>query len=252
VRIFRAGAAALCLTLVFVLSLSGAADIKIPPSPDRWATDTAGFLSSSALQALDQRLAAFSQQTGHQVIVYIGASTEGYPIEEFATKTFEAWKVGRRGLDDGTALFIMAEDHAVRIEVGYGLEGVIPDITAGRIINDILIPKIRAGDRDAAVDDAVSAILGAISGEPVPAAAPQPHKHSGQGFLIILGIIIFAVIFFSNPSLALWLLVNMLGGGGGGRFRGGGWGGGGGFSGGGGGFSGGGGRSGGGGASGHW
>jgi uncharacterized protein len=251
VRIFRAGTIALCLFLSFGPFLSGAAEIKIPPSPYRWATDTAGFLSSSALDALDQRLEAFSQQTGHQVIVYVGGSTEGYPIEEFAAKAFQAWKVGRRGLDDGAALFIMADDHAVRIEVGYGLEGVLPDITAGRIINDILIPKIRAGDNDGAVDGAVSAILGAISGEAAPAAS-RPHKNSGQSILIILGIIIFAFIFITHPSLALWLLVNMLSGGGGGSGSRGGWGGGGGHFGGGGGFSGGGGRSGGGGASGRW
>ena len=266
-RFFRAGTIALCLFLSFGLSLSGAADIKIPPSPYRWATDTAGFLSSSALEALDQKLEAYSRQTGHQVIVYIGGSTEGYPIEEFAAKAFQAWKVGRRGLDDGVALFIMADDRAVRIEVGYGLEDVIPDITAGRIINDVLIPKIRAGDADGAVSDAVSAILAAISGEAAPAQeSGRPGKSSGRPFFIIIAIIIFAIIFLTNPSLALWLLINMLGGTGRGsggnsgpRFPGsgssGGWrsgSGGGGFRSGGGGFSGGGGRSGGGGASGRW
>jgi uncharacterized protein len=251
----RSGTVALCLLLGLGASLSEAAEIKIPPSPSRWATDTAGFVSSGTLEALDQKLEAYAQQTGHQVIVYIGETTEGYPIEEFAAKAFEAWKVGRRGLDDGAAIFIMAEDRAVRIEVGYGLESVVPDITAGRIINDILIPKIRAGDADGAVGDAVSALLAAISGEPVPATA-KPGGRSGRSALIVIGIIIFAIIFLTNPSLALWLLVNMLGsGGGGGGFRGGGggWGGGGGrSSGSGGGFRGGGGRSGGGGASGHW
>jgi uncharacterized protein len=236
-------------------SSAGAADIQVPPSPSRWATDTAGFVSSGTLEALNQKLEAYSQQTGHQVIVYIGGTTGGYPIEEFATQAFEAWKIGRRGLDDGAALFIMAEDRAVRIEVGYGLESVVPDITAGRIINDILIPKVRAGDPDGAVSDAVSALLAAISGEPVPAAS-KTGRGSGRSVLIVIGIIIFALIFLTNPSLALWLLVNMLGGGGGGgglRGGGGGWGGGGSRSGGGGGgFRGGGGRSGGGGASGRW
>ncbi len=234
---FRVRTIALCLFLGFGASLSEAADIKIPPSPSRWATDTAGFLSAGALEALDQKLEAYAGQTGHQVIVYIGGSTAGYPIEEFAVKAFEAWKVGRRGLDDGAALFIMAEDRAVRIEVGYGLEGVVPDITAGRIINDILIPKVRAGDADGAVSDAVTALLAAISGEPVPAAS-RPGRSSGRSALIIIGIIIFAIIFFTNPSLALWFLINMLGGGGGRSGSGG--------------FRGGGGRSGGGGASGRW
>jgi len=257
VRPLRAGAIVFLLFLGSGPCFSGAADLQIPPPPDRWVTDTAGFLSPGTLQTLDTRLEAYAQQTGHQVIVYIGKSTEGYPIEEFAVKVFQAWKIGRKGLDDGVALFIMAEDRAVRIEVGYGLEDVLPDITAGRIINDTLIPKVRAGDADGAVSDAVSAILGAISGEAAP-ATPKPGKNAGQAILIIFGIIVFLIIFLTNPSLALWLLVNILSGGRGGGFSGGGrrssgggfggWGGGGG----GGGFSGGGGRSGGGGASGHW
>ena len=216
-------------------------------------TDTAGFLSPGMLQTLDAKLEAYAQQTGHQVIVYIGKTTGGYPIEEFADKAFQAWRIGRKGLDDGVALFVMAEDRAVRIEVGYGLESVIPDITAGRIINDTLIPKVRAGDADGAVSDAVSAILGAISGEAAPSQESRRQgKSTGQAILIIFGIIVFLIIFLTNPSLALWLLVNILSGGRGGSFGGGGRRSSGGGGGGGGGFSGGGGRSGGGGASGHW
>ena len=263
-RPFRAAVIAFILLLGSGLSFSGAADLEIPPSPSRWVTDTAGFLSPGTLQTLDTRLEAYARLSGHQVIVYIGKSTQGYPIEEFADKAFQAWAIGRKGLDDGAALFIMAEDRAVRIEVGYGLEDVLPDITAGRIINDILIPKIRADDRDGAVSDAVAAVIEAISGQPAPGQesrepeTQRPGKGIGQTILIIIGIFIFLVIFITNPSLALWLLVNILSGGG--RRSGGGGlsgGGGGSFGGwgrgsGGGGFSGGGGHSGGGGASGHW
>lgn len=253
VRKLRAGVIALFLLFGSALSSAGAADLKIPPPPSRWVTDTVGFLSPETLQSLDAKLEAYSQETGHQVIVYIGKSTEGYPIEEFADKTFQAWAVGRKGLDDGVALFLMADDRAIRIEIGYGLESVIPDITAGRIINDILIPKLRSGNPDSAVSDAVSAILKTISGEAVPIEQPRKTvRSSGQAILIIIGIVIFAVIFITNPSLALWLLINIFSGSGGGGFRGSGRGGGFGGGGGGGGFRGGGGRSGGGGASGHW
>jgi uncharacterized protein len=259
-RKLRPGIVALVLLLGSGLSFAGAADLKIPPPPSRWVTDTAGFLSEETVQSLDARLEAYDRQTGHQVIVYIGKSTEGFPIEEFADKAFQSWAVGRKGLDDGVALFIMAQDRAIRIEIGYGLESVIPDITAGRIINDILIPKLRAGNPDGAVSDAVSAILKTLSGEELPAQPlRKTGKSSAQAILIIIGIIIFAFIFITNPSLALWLLINIFsgsGGGGGGRSGGGSWGGGRGGSfgggGGGGGFRGGGGRSGGGGASGHW
>ena len=253
-RAFRAGVIAFILLFSFGLSYSGAADLKIPPSPDRWATDTAGFISPETLQTLDAKLEAFDRQTGHQVIVYIGKSTEGYPIEEFADKAFQAWAVGRKGLDDGAALFIMAEDRAIRIEIGYGLESIIPDISAGRIINDILIPKLRKGDADGAVSDAVSAILSTISGEAVPVQElRRTDRNAGKVLLIILGVIIFAILFITNPSLALWFLINIFsGGGGGGRSGGGSWGSGRGGGFGGGGFRGGGGRSGGGGASGRW
>jgi uncharacterized protein len=249
VPVVRAGVIAVALSLGSGLFCPGAADIQVPPSPSRWVTDTAGFLSPATVQALDAKLRAYEQQTGHQVIVYVGKTTGEYPIEEFAVKAFQAWKVGRKGLDDGVALFIMAEDHTVRIEVGYGLESVIPDITAGRIIHDVMFPKIRAGDADGGVTDTVAAILGAISGEAVP-ETPRQSRNKVPSIFLIIGIIIFIFLFISNPSLALWLLINIFSGGGSGGW---GRGGGGGFrGGGGGGFSGGGGRSGGGGASGRW
>lgn len=233
----------------------GAAELKIPPSPERWATDTAGFLSPATVQEVDRTLETYEQQSGHQIIVYIGKTTEGYPIEEFATKAFQAWRVGRKGLDDGLVLFIMAEDRKIRIEVGYGLEATVPDIIAGRIINDVMVPRIRAGDPDGAVREAVGSIIQTISGTP-PAAGPGQEpgspagasrgKHTAESIFIAIAAILFLILFITNPSLALWLLFNIMGGGGRGGGRGGGWGGGGG------GFSGGGGRSGGGGASGGW
>jgi uncharacterized protein len=242
----RAGAAATALLFAACFLVVGAADLKIPASPDRWVTDTAGFLTPATAQALDHQLEIYEKETGHQILVYIGKTTDGYPIEEFATRAFQAWKVGRKGLDDGLVLFIMAEDRRVRIEVGYGLEPVVPDIIAGRIINDIMVPRIRAGDQDGAVRDAVAAILQTISGNP-PAAAPveQPESaapgvtryHALKTIAIIIGAIFFLILFITNPTLALWLLFSMMGGGRGG---------------GGGGFRGGGGRSGGGGASGGW
>jgi uncharacterized protein len=249
----RAGILSLFLLSGFGLCLIGAAELKIPPLPDRWATDAAGFLSPATVQELDHKLEAYEQETGHQVLVYIGRTTEGYSIEDFAARTFQAWKVGRKSLDDGLVLFIMAEDRTIRIEVGYGLEGVVPDIVAGRIINEILVPRIRAGDQDGAVSDAVTAIIGAISGpEPAPSKSPEEPlsrwkgRPSAQTIFIIIAAIIFLIIFITNPSLALWLLFNIISSGrGGGGFGGG-------RGGGGGGFRGGGGRSGGGGASGRW
>lgn len=237
---------------------AAAADLKVPPAPDHWVTDTAGFLSPDAAASLDARLSDYAARTGHQVLVYIGRTTGGVPIEDFAVKAFEAWKVGRKGLDDGLVLFIMADDRSIRIEVGYGLEDKVPDARAFRVINEILVPGIRAGNRDAAVASAVSSLLGLISGEPGAPGTEEPQGAPGRPFgrpisrgesiirtvFIVAAAIFFLILFITHPTLALWLLFSIFSGGRGGG-RGGGFGGGGGFSGGGG-------RSGGGGASGSW
>lgn len=233
-------------------SARAAAQPGVPPAPDRWVTDGAGFLSRQAAAALDARLQDFERRTGHQVIVWIGRTLgEGASLEDWAARAFEAWKVGRRGLDDGLALFILTEDRRIRIEVGYGLEDKVTDAQAFRVIDEILAPGIRAGRPDEAVSAAVMALLGFISGESAPlegeGGAARPGGSLASKIFTGLIVLVLLFLFITNPSLALWLLFSILSGGRGGGGRGGGWGGGGG-----GGFSGGGGRSGGGGASGGW
>jgi uncharacterized protein len=227
-----------------------------PPSPSRFVTDGAGFLSAPAQDELEQRLARYQRDTGHQVLLWIGQTTGGEPIETWAVRAFAAWRVGRKGLDDGVAVFILAADRRVRIEVGYGVEGSLPDAVAARIIGDQMIPRLRAGDQDGAARAGVTGVLEAVGGEAgapreaAPTRTARPEMSLGR--LIVLGLIGILVLglVITNPQLALMLLMTLNSHGGRG---GGGWGGGGGFGGGGGGgFSGGGGRSGGGGASGSW
>jgi uncharacterized protein len=238
-----------------------ASPISTPPSPTRFVTDGAGFLSAPAQDELEQRLARYERDTGRQVLLWIGQTTGGEPIEPWAVRAFAAWRAGRKGLDDGVAVFILAADRKLRIEVGYGLEDRLPDAVAARIIGDQMIPRLRAGDQDGAARAGVSGVLDAVGGEtgapreaaPAPGAPPE----LGWGQLLLLGLIGILVLGFvvTNPRLALMLLTTIAsnsgrsGGnwGGGGFGAGGRWGGGGG-----GGFSGGGGRSGGGGASGSW
>jgi uncharacterized protein len=241
-----------------LVSASLLAAQAVPPAPSRWVTDTANFISPAAANALDARLQAYQQATGHQLLVYIGNSTGGVPIEDFAVRTFEAWRVGRQGIDDGLVLFIMSDDRRLRIEVGYGLEGQVPDAIASRVINEVIVPRIQAGDSDGAVTAGIDAVVSVISGQGLGAFGGGGGEPPGGiarpltiGQLVVYGIIgiIFLMILATNPSLAIYLLGSILASGGrrgGGR---GGWGGG---SFGGGGFRGGGGRSGGGGASGSW
>jgi uncharacterized protein len=221
-----------------------ASETPIPPAPAQWVTDNAGFLSSDEQSQLNTRLSNYQDQTGHQVIVWIGQTTGDTPLEEWTISAFTKWKVGQKGLDDGAALFIFAKDHAVRIEVGYGLEGVLTDAQSSEIIRNEIIPKIKAGNNDGAVDTGVSAILAAIGGESQGAAAsePEPTISLWQVLVVLFLIIVFVTFAARNPGLALALMYTL--GSGGGGFGGGGFGGGG--------FSGGGGMGGGGGASGRW
>lgn len=248
----RALAAASAALALLAGSHARAAEVPIPPSPTRWVTDNAAFLSQAEREQLDARLQAFEKQSGHQVIVWIGQSTGDTPLEDWTVRAFAKWKIGRKGLDDGAVLFVFAADHKLRIEVGYGLESLLTDARSSEIIRNTIVPKIRAGDNDGAIDSGVSEMIAAIGGQPGPSSAPEVSKKMLVYAVLFLGFVIFGIAFLiiRNPGVAgmvLYTLASSRGGGYGG-FGGGG----GGFGGGGGGFSGGGGSSGGGGASGGW
>jgi uncharacterized protein len=225
-----------------------AAGFQPPPAPTRWVTDTPGFISESTRRTLDARLQQYQQDTGHQVIVWIGDSPGDVPLEEWAARTFQAWRPGRKGLDDGVAVFVFSGSRQLRIEVGYGLEPVVPDAIASRIIQEEAIPRLRAGEPDAAVSATVDALLRTIGGETGPPSGSGTSVHPGPEFttgqLILYGVLGLVVLLFviTHPRLAFYLLLQILSSGGG-RRRGGGSGDV---------FRGGGGRSGGGGASGSW
>jgi uncharacterized protein len=223
---------------VLIASAAVRAETPIPPPPERWVTDRAAFLSPAVAQELDTRMGDHAQRTGHQVLVYIDRTTGGVPIEDWAVKAFERWRVGRKGIDDGAVLFVFKDDRQLRIEVGYGLEAQVPDAVASRIINEQMVPRIRAGDNDGAIKSGVDALLGAI-GAPGEEAAPTKRISGLQ--LVLGGIVLLLLIAFAitHPALAWLMLMTIASGRGGGGGRGGG-------------FSGGGGRSGGGGAAGSW
>ena len=239
--------------LVVLLALPGAArgETPIPAAPTRFVTDRTAFLSPATTTALEAKLADWSARTGHQLLVYVDRTTEGVPIEDWSVRAFETWRIGRKGIDDGLALFVFAEDHRLRVEVGYGLEDRVTDLVATRIINDEMVPRIRTGDHDGAVRAGVDRLMAVVGDAPAARAAPAAGVAAWKLVLGGLALLFFFGFVVTHPSLAWLLMLNIGGRGRGGGFGGGGFGGG--FSGGGGGgFSGGGGRSGGGGASGSW
>lgn len=194
---------AICLLGLFTVAAAG----PIPPPPTRWVTDNAGFLSGSTAETLNERLRRYQDATGHQVLVWIGKTTGGDPIEDWAERAFKQWRICRQRYDDGLILFIMADDRTARIEVGYGLEGQVPDATASRIINESLIAKIKAGDRDGAVSESVDRLLGAIGGEDgeTGSGGATPIEPFQVGFTIFL-IVIVIVISIRYPAVGYYIL----------------------------------------------
>jgi uncharacterized protein len=261
---FRAPAA---LALALLPHLVGAQP-KAPPPPANFLTDTTGVVPAEAAARIEQRLREFEKTSSNQVLVVIGDRVpEGYAsLEEYTNRTAEAWRVGDKSRDNGAVLFVFVADRKVRIEVGYGLEGALPDALASRIINDEITPRFREGKYGDGVIAGVEAIIRATRGE------YQPVARSGASFetLLIVAVILFFV--FMGVVVPILRIVGELRGSrtysghgtsrgrrgstwgsGGGFSSGGGWSSGGGSSwGGGGGFSGGGGSFGGGGASGSW
>jgi uncharacterized protein len=258
-----------CLLALFALLLAWSSPLSAErvqdlPQPTNYVSDFAGVLSPTTLVELNRLCRQVDLQAHAQIAVVTVKSLDGEPIENFATALEDKWKVGKKGTDRGLLLIFAIDDRKYRVEVGYGLEGILPDGRVGDIGRQI-VPYLQRNDYDSAVTVAVQQIAGVIAADagvtlnsgprPAYAPAPQPRPLS-LGELLVLGVVLLLVIFvlarFGGSGLLGFLIGMFLGGGGGGgRGGGGGWGGGGG--GGDGGFGGfGGGSSGGGGASGSW
>jgi uncharacterized protein len=155
-------------------ALGAAAEpVAIPPLSAR-VTDLTGTLSAERKATLDGALSAIEQEKGTQVAILMLPTTQPETIEQFGIRLAEAWKVGRRGVNDGAIIIVAKDDHKMRIEVGYGLEGAVPDAIAKRIISEVMSPRFKQGDFAGGLDSAVAALRDAIAGEPLPAPAAKP------------------------------------------------------------------------------
>lgn len=174
--------------LVFLLlALSAWAQVAVPPLKGR-VTDLTGTLTREQVASLEQMLQSFEARKGSQVAVLMVQTTGGEPIEQYALRVAEQWKVGRKNVDDGAILVVAKEDRALRIEVGYGLEGALNDATAKRIVSDIIVPRFREGDFYGGINAGVDRMIRVIDGEPLPApsrAAPQVSGGLGQALPVL-------------------------------------------------------------------
>jgi uncharacterized protein len=158
----------------FLFIVAAAAAVAIPPLKAR-VTDLTNTLNENQRTALEQTLAEFETRKGSQVAVLLVPTTQPETIDQYAVRVQEAWKLGRKGVDDGVLLVVAKDDRKLRFEIGYGLEGVLPDAAAKRIIEDDITPRFKQGDFYGGIRAGVDRVMRTIEGETLP-----PPRAAGQ------------------------------------------------------------------------
>jgi uncharacterized protein len=190
------------LALLLCWAVTAFADVAVPPLTGR-VVDQTGTLSSGDIDRLTQTLKNLELRKGSQIAVLIVPTTQPETIEQFSIRVADAWKVGRKKIDDGALLVVAKNDRKLRIEVGYGLEGSLTDATASRIISEIITPKFRDGDFAGGISDGVGRMISVIDGEPLP--APEPTQSFGEPAHLedLFPILLFVAIIVGGLSRAL-------------------------------------------------
>lgn len=237
--------------LIFLAMLAGE---TIPPPPSQYFNDYAHVISPATASELNHKLEQFERDTSSQIVVAVYPKMQSdSSIEDYTVRVAQSWHAGQKGKDNGAVLFVFTQDRKMYLQVGYGLEGTIPDALAKRIIENELKPYFRTGDYDGGLQAGVTAILAAARGEYKGTGHTVGERGRSFNWAPIVFWIILVLLFVLVPMTRMLLIGSVysargrrssyggfwIGGGGGGGFSGGG-GGGGGFSGGGGGFGGGG------------
>jgi uncharacterized protein len=168
------------LALLVCWAFAAAADVAVPPLVGRVVDQTA-TLSSGDVASLQQTLKDFEARKGSQIAVLIVPTTAPETIEQYSLRVAEAWKIGRKKIDDGAIVVVAKDDRKLRIEVGYGLEGALTDVTSKRIIDEVITPKFRSGDFAGGISAGVDRIIRVIDGEKLP--APEPRQQPSSDFL---------------------------------------------------------------------
>lgn len=193
------------ILLILLFSFPAAA-LEVPSLQGR-VNDNAGILSASTESLLESRLSELEKSDSTQIVILTIPSLKGESLEEFSLRTVEAWKIGQQRVDNGAMLLIARDDRKLRIEVGYGLEGTLTDLTAGRIIRNVITPQFRNGNYDQGVIDGVEAMISAVRGAyqagVVPELPSSPKGNFGEMMIALMFILFFfGSLFRKNKILA--------------------------------------------------
>jgi uncharacterized protein len=192
---------AIAALLLLLPCLASALDV---PQLKGRVNDLANLLSPQAATQLEQKLAGFEQETTNQVAVLTIPSLQGDDIDQFAIRVAEQWKIGQKGRDNGVLLILAKAEHKVRIEVGMGLQGVLPDITSAQIIRNVMSPHLKSNDFDQGINSGVDAILAATKGEfkasPQDTARKSRSRSSSSATYFLLAAVAAVILgSYSRP-----------------------------------------------------
>jgi uncharacterized protein len=185
------GRAAAGLALLLAAVPAGAL-VAVPPLTAR-VTDLTGTLSGAAVARIESKLANFEAQKGSQIAVLIVPSTQPEEIEQFGIRVEDAWKLGRKGVDDGAYLIVAKNDRRVRIEVGYGLEGALSDAVSNRIVDETIAPHFKQGDFDGGIEAGVDQMISVVNGEPLPEPDKKWERHGNLGNMVPLLLVVVVI-----------------------------------------------------------
>jgi uncharacterized protein len=197
----KASLLALCAVLLLATFNVQAELVAIPELKTR-VTDLTKTFTPDQQNQLEAKLTAFEKEKGSQIAVLILPSTQLEDIAQYSIRVTDAWKLGRAKQDDGILILVAKNDRKMRIEVGYGLEGAIPDLTAKRIVSEIMAPSFKQGDFYGGINHAVDKLIGLVSGEQLP--APEKQVFSGKSFEGMLPLLLFGGLIFGGILRAMF------------------------------------------------
>jgi uncharacterized protein len=196
--------AAAALLLGAAIGVAGAQSLQPLPKLESRVTDVTGTLTAGQQAELDQKLADFEARKGAQIAVLLVATTAPEEIEQYSIRVVDAWKLGRKKVDDGALLILAKDDHKLRIENGYGLEGVLTDAASNRIIEETMVPLLRQGQYFAAISAGVDQMMRLIDGEQLPPPDQTWQHHRAIHNWNFLPFLFIGVLFGSSILRALF------------------------------------------------